>query len=187
MWVIVSCHPWTGVVGRMQDAFFPSSPMIPEGLRVSTCIAPPLSWDAWHCLIYKNRVSHAPNPSKSNIKSHAVHLDIPILACTAWMLNNKKQLISWSFLFLSCVFPTLKMFIRFPKKLFGTVFFCSDAVDHLLWGVLRIAQASRVVELLTSWIYQHNFPPGWWRVNIPSRNPYKRISSHRKVGNLTCI
>lgn len=23
MWVIVSCHPWTGVVGRMQDAFFP--------------------------------------------------------------------------------------------------------------------------------------------------------------------
>lgn len=123
MWVIVSCHPWTGVVGRMQDAFFPSSPMIPEGLRVSTCIAPPLSWDAWHCLIYKNRVSHAPNPSKSNIKSHAVHLDIPILACTAWMLNNKKQLISWSFLFLSCVFPTLKMFIRFPKKLFGTVFF----------------------------------------------------------------
>ena len=63
----------------------------------------------------------APNLSKSNMKSHAVHLDRPIVACAAWILNNKKHLLSWSFI--SCEFPTLKTFSSdFQKSYLGKVF-----------------------------------------------------------------
>ena len=160
---------------------FPSSPMIPEGLRVSACIAPPtfhgMPDTAWFKKIGFHMPQIHPNPTWKVMLGPLRHSHLSM-----YSMNLKQQKTTYILIiYISIMWVSNSQVFTsdFQKSYLEQVFFCSDAIDHLLWGVLRIAQASRVVELLTSLI-SRPFPPGCLRVHQGSRengfHPIERLT-----------